>query len=235
MTTVEKQPDPPAGLSRASQRVWRELTTLHRFEPHELVAFERALAWWDRVGRAGSQRRMRAEGQRAGTARQAKSLGRGADGAQVLARAEVHGSGCAGSGDRARPSRRRLERAAQGVEGGDLMPTKYTAPMEPPLHARASSSAGSAGAPIGCRSGALRYAWARGSIPCTAVGELTTWAVRLALAIRSTGDAWTWAGFSAALQADREEIEDVIKSAPGATATAAAMARGGRAARAVQG
>ena len=46
--TTAKQPDPPAGLSRASQRVWRELTTLHAFEAHELIAFQRALVWWDK-------------------------------------------------------------------------------------------------------------------------------------------------------------------------------------------
>ena len=46
--TTAKQPDPPAGLSRASQRVWQELTALHAFEPHELIAFDRALGWWDR-------------------------------------------------------------------------------------------------------------------------------------------------------------------------------------------
>jgi hypothetical protein len=39
MIATEKQLRPPEGLSRASRRVWRELTTLHRFEPHELVAF----------------------------------------------------------------------------------------------------------------------------------------------------------------------------------------------------
>ena len=49
--TTAKQPDPPAGLSRASQRVWRELTALHAFEAHELIAFERALGWWDRSDR----------------------------------------------------------------------------------------------------------------------------------------------------------------------------------------
>ena len=32
----------------ASQRVWRELMEPHAFEAHELVTFERALAWWDR-------------------------------------------------------------------------------------------------------------------------------------------------------------------------------------------
>ena len=37
----------PRGLSPTSAGIWRELTTLHRFEAHELVAFERALTWFD--------------------------------------------------------------------------------------------------------------------------------------------------------------------------------------------
>lgn len=41
-----KQPA-PKGLSRASRRIWRELTLTHDFGAHELVAFERALKWWD--------------------------------------------------------------------------------------------------------------------------------------------------------------------------------------------
>jgi hypothetical protein len=39
----------PKGLSVRSREIWDELTTLHRFEPHELVAFTRALTWWDRA------------------------------------------------------------------------------------------------------------------------------------------------------------------------------------------
>ena len=43
----DKSP-PPQRLSQQSRRIWRQLTALHRFEPHELIAFERALGWWDR-------------------------------------------------------------------------------------------------------------------------------------------------------------------------------------------
>lgn len=39
----------PKGLTAASLGIWDELTILHRFEPHELVAFERALRWFDRA------------------------------------------------------------------------------------------------------------------------------------------------------------------------------------------
>jgi hypothetical protein len=39
----------PKGLSTGSRGIWNELTTLHRFEAHELVAFERALRWFDRA------------------------------------------------------------------------------------------------------------------------------------------------------------------------------------------
>jgi hypothetical protein len=39
----------PAGLSRRSVRIWRELTERHHFERHELIAFERALRWWDQA------------------------------------------------------------------------------------------------------------------------------------------------------------------------------------------
>jgi hypothetical protein len=48
MTASRTQPDPPAGLSRGARRLWRQLTALHDFEQHELVAFGRALEWWDR-------------------------------------------------------------------------------------------------------------------------------------------------------------------------------------------
>ena len=48
MSASETQSRPPDGLSRVSRRLWRELTDRHRFEPHELVAFERALGWWDK-------------------------------------------------------------------------------------------------------------------------------------------------------------------------------------------
>lgn len=37
----------PKGLSRPSRRIWTELTCSHDFADHELVAFERALKWWD--------------------------------------------------------------------------------------------------------------------------------------------------------------------------------------------
>jgi hypothetical protein len=43
---------PPSGLSRQARQTWRELTVLHRFERHELEAFNRALLWWDRSDRA---------------------------------------------------------------------------------------------------------------------------------------------------------------------------------------
>jgi hypothetical protein len=45
MTT---SPPVPKGLSTESMGIWKELTTLHRFEAHELVAFERALVWFDK-------------------------------------------------------------------------------------------------------------------------------------------------------------------------------------------
>jgi hypothetical protein len=48
MTASRTHPDPPAGLSRGARRIWRQLTALHDFEAHELIAFERALVWWDR-------------------------------------------------------------------------------------------------------------------------------------------------------------------------------------------
>jgi hypothetical protein len=42
-------PSVPHGLSAGSADIWKELTTLHRFEAHELVAFERALKWFDKA------------------------------------------------------------------------------------------------------------------------------------------------------------------------------------------
>lgn len=39
----------PKGLSAESRVIWENLTTLHRFESHELVAFTRALRWFDRA------------------------------------------------------------------------------------------------------------------------------------------------------------------------------------------
>jgi hypothetical protein len=48
VTATSTQPDAPASLSRGSRRIWRQLTALHQFEAHELIAFERALSWWER-------------------------------------------------------------------------------------------------------------------------------------------------------------------------------------------
>jgi hypothetical protein len=39
----------PQGLSSTSGVVWQSLTTQHRFEDFELVAFERALRWFDKA------------------------------------------------------------------------------------------------------------------------------------------------------------------------------------------
>ncbi|MEO5739961.1 MAG: hypothetical protein ABIS29_05130 [Vicinamibacterales bacterium] len=45
---MENQPA-PRGLSPASKVLWRTLTQQHRWADHELVAFERALRWFDRA------------------------------------------------------------------------------------------------------------------------------------------------------------------------------------------
>lgn len=39
----------PKGLSGRSQGIWHDLTTIHQFEQFELVAFERALKWFDKA------------------------------------------------------------------------------------------------------------------------------------------------------------------------------------------
>jgi hypothetical protein len=43
----DRAPRPPAGLSGWAQGVWRTLLSNHDFAEHELVAFTRALRWWD--------------------------------------------------------------------------------------------------------------------------------------------------------------------------------------------
>ena len=39
----------PKGLTAGSRGIWDELTSIHQFEQFELVAFERALRWFDRA------------------------------------------------------------------------------------------------------------------------------------------------------------------------------------------
>jgi len=58
----------PKGLSAGSRGIWNELTTLHTFEPHELVTFTRALRWFDRADT------LCAAADRAGDAREGAAL-----------------------------------------------------------------------------------------------------------------------------------------------------------------
>ena len=44
---MKRNQAPPKDLSRQARGIWRELTSTHDFEPHELVTFRRALRWWD--------------------------------------------------------------------------------------------------------------------------------------------------------------------------------------------
>lgn len=47
MDSNHAQPKAPRGLSPWARRTWADLTARHSFEAHELIAFERALRWWD--------------------------------------------------------------------------------------------------------------------------------------------------------------------------------------------
>jgi hypothetical protein len=44
---------PPKGLSKWARGVFTTLTAQHEFQDFELVAFERALRWWDVSDKAG--------------------------------------------------------------------------------------------------------------------------------------------------------------------------------------